>query len=109
MQTLQNYKIFLDDERMPSAKDADAVIVRSFWEFKKVVVEKGVPSFITFDHDLGDEPYNGKKCAEFLTMEMELNDVDVSGFTYDVHSQNPVGAAAIRGWLDPWLIELASR
>lgn len=110
MLPVADYKIFLDDERQPAFPNQDAIICRSFWDFKKTICDFGVPKYISFDHDLGDpDPsYNGKKCAEFLIMMIEKDDVDVRGFTYDVHSQNPIGAANIHGYLKKWLEYLVS-
>ena len=102
---LADYKIFLDDERMPAESLKDAVIVRSFWEFKRVITARGIPKYITFDHDLGDRDYTGKKCAEYLAMRMSgrYRCDDIADFRYDVHSQNPVGAENIRRYLDQFL------
>lgn len=55
------YNLFLDDERNPS--DVNWVmlphkvnweIVRTYNEFKNMILKKGVPAFVTFDHDLSD-------------------------------------------------------
>jgi hypothetical protein len=46
------YKLYLDDERFPKLSN-DWVIVRDFEEFKNCINTKGIPSEISFDHDLG--------------------------------------------------------
>jgi hypothetical protein len=105
---LADYKLFLDDERMPGKSLEDAVIVRSYCEFKQVITERGIPKYITFDHDLGDGEYTGKKCAEYLAMRMmgRMRPDNIEDFRYDVHSQNPVGAKNIRCYLDQFLEEM---
>lgn len=58
-----SYFLFLDDIRKPSdvkwiiLPAANWVIVRSYDEFVKALNERGIPEFITFDHDLAEEHY----------------------------------------------------
>src|SRR5690606_38036207 len=47
-----SYKMFLDDERYPST--VNWVIVRSYEQAVEIIKEIGLPSFISFDHDLGE-------------------------------------------------------
>lgn len=52
------YKLFLDDIRTVEMvyknwTDQDFVIVRNFDDFKKVILSKGLPAYISFDNDLG--------------------------------------------------------
>jgi hypothetical protein len=97
-------KLFLDDERFPPAGPG-WWIVRSTEDAIKYMVQNGCPSFISFDHDLGD----GKLTGADLSRWMVEQDLDSDGqfipadFSYYVHSQNPVGAANITGWLDGYL------
>lgn len=65
------YKLFLDDMRDPwdcasymhtriGAKnpiylEPDWIIARSYNQFVKTVEEQGIPTTVSFDHDLGDE------------------------------------------------------
>lgn len=104
MATLQDYEIFLDDERLPPSAMHDAVIVRDFWEFKRTLIDRGIPKYISFDHDLGDMEYTGKTCAEFLVCQL-FDDVpeDIADFQFYVHSQNPIGAENIRAFLTQFL------
>jgi hypothetical protein len=46
-----NWKLYLDDIRTP--KDPTFVISRTVDDAQKLVLSCGVPSFISFDHDLG--------------------------------------------------------
>lgn len=75
------YKLFLDDERLPQSalqqglidKDHDLytndlswIIVRDFDEFKKEVLQRGVPAYVSFDHDLAEISYSmGKSYVRF--------------------------------------------
>lgn len=92
--------MFLDDERFPVGEDW--AIVRSFAAAVECVIKHGFPVFVSFDHDLGEGP-TGKAFARWL-IERDLDYGDMpSEFAYDVHSQNPVGAANIRAVLESYL------
>lgn len=98
------YTLFLDDERMPV--DEAAIICRNIDEFRKTIKERGIPSHIDFDHDLGNEDWRttGFFCAKWLIDYMSLNDIKIpSGFTYSVHSQNPIGKERLIQFMD-WAI-----
>lgn len=119
----QGYKLFLDDERfprqvtwvrLPTTIDNHWTIVRSYDEFVKTIQEKGMPEFISFDHDLAFEHYTegfagtapkynsykektGYDAAKWLREYCDFNDVPVPPYT--VHSMNLVGRANIHGAL----------
>ena len=88
------YRLFLDDERFPADDGYDWVIVRTGEAAIKYVCENGFPSFVSFDHDLGDG-ITGKDVAKWL-IERDLDHSDMpDDFDFTVHSQNPVGAKNI--------------
>lgn len=127
------YNLFLDDERglhdvanfiLPYQMKAKYrleqwVIVRNYLEFTKYITDNGLPSKISFDHDLGDHVFhrnfvNGKMnydskdfkkplqktgyhCAKWLIDYCLDNDVKLPEVF--VHSLNPVGADNIRALL----------
>jgi hypothetical protein len=106
-----SYAVFLDDERSPLEVfwlklplPADAwTIVRTFENFADTLSSRGLPSHISFDHDLGNNSdgsvrASGMDCAKWLSEYCLDNNFTVPSFS--VHSQNPVGAANIRGLLD---------
>ncbi|HET8689009.1 MAG TPA: cyclic-phosphate processing receiver domain-containing protein [Methanosarcina sp.] len=105
------YWLFLDDERDLSAiypQDSTSgmenwTIVRSFEDATKLILEKGCPSFISFDNDLGT-PKEGYDLAVWLT-EMDLDGViDIpSDFDFWVHSANPVSWNRITSLLYSYL------
>jgi hypothetical protein len=97
------WNLFLDDEREPVHPDK-VVIARSSKEAICACLARGFPTFISFDHDLGGDD----TAMRFLDW-LILADLD-SGFTsfpedftFDVHSQNPVGRDNIRGRLESYL------
>jgi hypothetical protein len=97
-------KLFLDDERFPP-DGPDWWIVRDMPEAIQYMEAHGCPLFISFDHDLGEGKHTGADLARWMVN----RDLDTDGkfipseFTYYVHSQNPVGATNITGWLDGYL------
>jgi hypothetical protein len=129
--------LFLDDIRIP--KDAiglvdsklnqfywsqDWSIVRSYDEFVQFITEKGLPDFVSFDHDLADDHYNdlfsdknwakknsdikldynsykektGYECAKWLVDWCVDNGLKLPD--YVVHSANPVGKSNIISYLE---------
>lgn len=93
---MKSYNLYLDDIRQPRTQ-RDWVIVRSFDEFVRYILEHGTPEYISFDHDLGEDVPSGMDCAKWLVE----NDIVPKG--YNVHSANPVGAANIDGLMRQWL------
>ena len=91
------YKLFLDDIRnvkivYKNLTDEDFIIVRNFKDFKKVIIETGLPELISLDNDLGlDENENisedGYAAAKWLVYESGL---DLRNLKFNVHSANPV-------------------
>lgn len=112
------YRLFLDDERDPYKVTwvelplGPWVIVRSYDEFVAQIARKGVPEFVSFDHDLADEHYRksmynpdrhysqyytdgtfkektGRCCAQWLVE--HCLDTNMTIPLYTVHSMNPIG------------------
>ena len=82
------------------------IVVRSYEAFIATIVEKGPPTEISFDHDLGwdekknEERKSGYDCAKWLVE----NKIPLMKF--NVHSANPVGAENIRKLLQSWIRQL---
>tara|TARA_B100000508_G_scaffold136183_1_gene128878 strand:+ start:362 stop:742 length:381 start_codon:yes stop_codon:yes gene_type:complete len=113
--------LFLDDERKPGDVTwiADSRynqfswdIVRSYDAFVAYIEERGVPEFISFDHDLADEHYRalmsgqdheehklpektGYTCAKWLVE--YCIDKGQKFPEFHVHSMNPIGGDNIKG------------
>ena len=107
------YKLFLDDIRdinmvYKKLTNEDFVIVRNFHDFKKVILEKGLPELISFDNDLGLDENNmvaedGYACAKWLVYESGIN---LQNLKFKVHSANPVASQQIQGLLDNYIRHL---
>jgi len=99
------YRLFLDDLRDPCWVHGDTswLVCRSMDEAVDAIRSLGWPSEISFDHDLGDGVPTGMDLARWL-VEHDLDTGSMpEGFTYHVHSANPVGAANIRSLMDGYL------
>ena len=116
------WNLFIDDERMPADvtwapweiqekyRNEEWVIARNGMEATYAIAEHGsFPSYISFDHDLGDkdEGETGYDYAKRLVdMDMDNNFPRYKfskDFDYYVHSKNPVGKANIEGLLNNYL------
>lgn len=97
------YKLFLDDERDPPNNGETWIVARTSNEAIDVIRQKGIPSFMSLDHDLGGDD----TCIEFLKkFEIFVLDGDAvvpEDFDFYVHSQNPVGKQNIEHRLNGFL------
>lgn len=94
--------IWLDDirevpQKLKDNKEYDVIHVRNFDQFVKYIETKGLPNFISFDHDLGEEK-DGYDCAKFLVQYCMNKDCDIPD--YEIHSANPVGTKNISSYLN---------
>ncbi len=94
--------LYLDDIRNP--KDGKPwVIARTLQEAKDLVIQKGCPSFISFDHDLSPNE-TGHDFAKWLTEQDMDGKIDIpKDFGFFVHSANPVGGGNIESILNSYL------
>lgn len=112
--TLKEYRIFLDDERDVNDvyKDvSDFITVRDLEQLKSVILKNGIPSFISFDHDLGEDErgnilHSGYDAAKWMVNDMEL---DIRDMEFKVHSWNIQTRDQITGLLNNWKKELERR
>jgi hypothetical protein len=123
------YNLFLDDIRTPQITydtclrdirylKEEWIVVRNHDEFVATILSKGIPSLVSFDHDLADEHYappefwgenydefsksfrekTGFDCAKYLVKVCQ--DFEIKWFPeYLVHSANPVGKENILSYL----------
>jgi hypothetical protein len=103
------WKLYLDDLRTPP--DESFIVARTMEEAQKLIETSGMPIFISFDHDLGtDDQGNllptGYDFVKWL-VEMDMDEIIMipAGFTFDVHSQNPVGARNIQSYLSAYMAQ----
>lgn len=129
---MSTYWLFLDDIRdiarvYPTLAYKPWVTVRSAADFKSVILSRGMPQIISFDHDLSDEHYaapvsdwenpniiadnrteTGYDAAKWLTQYFN-NTVKKHGHKIPqtfVHSMNPVGKLNIINHLNGWYREI---
>jgi len=111
------WTLFLDDIRFPDQVNynygpyRDVVICRDMADAMWAVEQYGLPTFISFDHDLADEHYGkdtGEKtgytfakwfCDYVIDNDLELH----KDFGFFVHSMNPVGAENIKRYMENFL------
>lgn len=121
----EGYNLFLDDERSPAMAgihmklniyyDLTWIVVRNYDDFVKVILEKGMPKIVSFDHDLADIHYDsttwtqsfkykektGKDCAVWLVN--HCMDTGKKFPKWYVHSMNPVGGPNIASYITSYL------
>jgi len=67
---------------------------------------RGWPAFVSFDHDLGTEE-TGKTLADrMIDQALDGAPAFPDGRDFQIHSQNPVGAANIRAAIEGYLRHL---
>jgi hypothetical protein len=121
------YKLYLDDLRYPDLHP-DWRIARNYHDAVWMVKNYGLPYHVAFDHDLADVHYNldsdygplddfvdgtprcsspreftGYDFAKWFCQWVMDNDVDLTNFTWSVHSANPVGAANITKYMTSFM------
>ena len=117
------YTLFLDDIRFPEdvkycyGPYSNIRICRSMDDAVWSVRQYGLPSFISFDHDLADTHYitgDGEKTGYtfakwFCDYIMDNNLRLPVGFSFFVHSMNPVGAKNINAFMNNFLTHWRDR
>lgn len=95
-------RLYLDDIRNP--KSEGFIVVRSVEDAISFVKENGIPNYISFDHDLGDNVPSGYDFAKWLVEESLDGNLNFpEDFDFNVHSANPVGAKNIQSILENYL------
>ncbi len=78
------------------------VLARDFDEAVRTMSAQGLPSFVSFDHDLGDGKDGISVAHWMIESDMDGNRIP-EGFAFEVHSGNPVGRENIRRLLENYL------
>jgi hypothetical protein len=107
----QGWILFLDDIRNPKfvydetlSLDSECwftkwTVARSSEEAKRLVLEKGMPTLMSLDHDLGGPDTS----IDFLSwLAREYWDGESAVPRFKVHSANPEGSKNIRAFMDSW-------
>lgn len=112
-----SYYLFLDDLRVPAQvkwvdlPPRDWTIVRSYDEFVSAIEKRGLPEYVTFDHDLGMDAMlaanggieyagpekTGMDCARYLVN--YCLDHSLLLPQWSIHSINPIGKENIASYL----------
>ncbi len=99
-------RIYLDDIRTPSKEEFDFLCLNEE-EFRfclnNLVACKEQVSYVSFDHDLGDNTPDGYDCAKILCKFDQICGILAPDFEFNVHSANPVGAENIRAYMNNYL------
>lgn len=93
--------IYLDDKRDPST-GRGWVVVRTMVEFQALVLERGIPEVVSFDHDLDERQPTGYDAAKWFVdhcVGLEVNPHDIE---WNSHSANPPGRENIEGLYASW-------
>ncbi len=117
----ETYNLFLDDIRVPEdvtwikLPKVEWHIVRNYEEFIHMILTKGIPTFVAYDHDLSDQHYTsnqneinynkfrektGYECAQFLVNQCMNKAIKHPRFA--VHSMNPVGRQNIVSYINSY-------
>ncbi len=83
----------------------DFIVVRDYDRFISHIMENGLPSFISFDNDLGIDSNgvllkDGYSCAKWLVYDSQL---DLTHLKFNVHSANPVASIQINSLLSNYI------
>lgn len=103
-----NYTMYLDDIRIPKTKFN--VIIRSYEEAVDYISQHGIPTYISFDHDLGINSDNsltksGYDLAKWIVESVMENSLSFpKNFDFNVHSANPIGKHNIESLLNNYLL-----
>ena len=95
---MNNWKLYIDDERIP--KTEGWYIARSVQSAIDLVKEYGMPSYISFDHDLGGDETSMQFIKWVVEEVLDGRLKFPENFEYNVHSANPVGKDNITSLMD---------
>jgi hypothetical protein len=99
-----SYKLWLEDlaDTIKPAPDATWKVARSSAEAIEILKEHGVPSFISFDFDLGLLSNGENDTAENYYKFMAENYYDSEVPDYEIHSENTQGWKLIHSYMESW-------
>ncbi len=95
---MKSYKLYLDDERNPKTS-GPWVVVRNYDDFVSTIEKLGLPSYISFDNDLGEGQPEGYDCAKWL---VNVKRFDLRNVEINVHSANPKAPDNIYKLINNW-------
>lgn len=94
-----SYKLWLEDlaDTIKPPPDKSWKVARTSSEAIAIVKEFGLPSFISFDFDLGEND-----TAEIFYKYMGENHTDSKVPDYEIHSENNQGWKLIESYMESW-------
>ena len=104
---MAGWALFLDDERQPvdnalPEEFQSWVVARSYAQVEALIEMNGLPKYVSFDHDLGEEKTGLSVAQLIVDTDIKCGSMDPD-FDYYVHSQNPIGKKNITGLLEGYL------
>ncbi len=106
---MKQYKLYIDDLRIPSLQEMELynyIIVRTSQEAIDYITENGIPTFISFDHDLGGDD-TAMKVVDFIIESVLDDKLQMPAFfAFKIHSANPIGSDNIESKLKNFLVFL---
>lgn len=98
IEELRTWKLFIDDERLPS--ESNFIIARNSFDAIWMIEHYGMPIHIAFDHDLGGLDTSMTLIHYISNKLMDGKMKLPKGFSYSVHSMNPIGKQNIIGLMN---------
>lgn len=96
---MDNYVLFLDDERQPPKPDQwmnlEIVHVKTPYEFVATIKDRGAPFALLMDWHLGSGQANGLELTRWLIEHDKKHDIIPEDMIYDSHSSDREKAVAI--------------
>jgi len=90
------YRMFLDDERDPPEDGQDWLVFRSSSHAVAFMLLRGIPNYVSFDHDLGGDDTSLNAIEWMIAVLVENKKKRF--FDFYVHSQNPIGKKNIEDY-----------
>lgn len=103
------WRLFLDDLRDPASTDPDIILCRTSQEALVELRERGCPVEMMLDHDLGPGDDAQIFVNGFIDLVLDGMITIPEGFTFSVHSMNPVGAELLSGKMSGIVSEMRVR
>lgn len=111
-----SWNLFIDDEReladvswapwqvQEKYRNEEWVVCRSRAAVYSAIYQKGVPSYISFDHDLGENFDTGFDIVKMIVnMDLDGFREIPENFSFYVHSKNPVGKKNIEEYINNYM------
>lgn len=107
---MSGWTLFLDDERFPAQGGDELQVCRTSMEAISLMRERGCPSLMLLDHDLG--PQDDATAIFYPAFEELVLDRVITipeQFEVHIHSMNSVGGPYLRGKIESLVGEMRRR